>query len=543
MGTIARTIGRLTAMQILARPYARIAPMIAMRSAARAVDAGALARIQKWAARCVPPLERSAVDEARELLRGRATHCGIQVQLERLAFSAPSRLWAYEFNYRRWLTGLALLCRSGEVAPGELVAWWRDADARGEPALHEPYVLSRRIMSEALAIGIVGEQLGAGDVQELLDRIGREIALLRRLTEAHLAGNHELTRAAALATADLLLCAGRTASLGDYSVLLNTQCDSDGLHEERSPAYHLLTLADLQRVIEAAVIAGCDIPRLREVESTMSAAMSVLLHPDGTLPMFHDSTAIVEPAADDFGIQPGHESQDLNESGLVSWRGAIRGRDAHLVADFGSPRPSHQPGHQHAAPLAFELWWDDLLFTSAGVSTYGANDRRLFERGAAAHTSVRVDGAEPAEIWASFRMGRGFRVRERQVRFGGRSDEMQFRATAVHDGFGASRPHRRTIELSGANMLVKDVVDGRGNARVEVFFPIAPGWRVAREGNSIVCSVGDRRAVIMASAPMSIDAFEVARRFGVRERTSRVIVSQSGGLPIGVETLVEFQTA
>lgn len=536
-GTIARTIARLTPMQIVARPYTRIAPIVATRLRARwAIDAGAIPRIQQWATRCVTPLERCAIDEARELLRGRATHCGVSVELQRLAFPVPNRLWAYEFHYRRWLLGLARLCRSGEITRDEFVAWWRDADQSNDPALREPYVLSRRIVSEALALGIAAERLG-NEKEQLLGRVAAETALLRRLTEAHLAGNHELTRAATLAIADLLLCGGRTDALGRYSALLNAQCDEDGLHEERSPAYHLMVVADLQGVIAAAEIAGVEVRQLHDIDSNMNASMSDLLHPDGTLPMFHDSTAIVAPAAAEFGIRPGSATREFRESGLISWRGAIEGRDVHLVADFGSPRPSHQPGHQHAAPFAFELWWGKLLITSAGISTYDTNERRLFERGAAAHASVRLDGADPAEIWASFRMGRGYEVREGEVELGAR-----FRATGVHDGFGAAQSHRRTIEMSGTNLHVNDVVEGHGNARVEVFLPIGPAWSVALQDDRIVCTSGDQRAVITASAPMSIGDFEVARQFGVRERAACAVLTQSGTLPISVDTHVDFRT-
>ncbi len=552
IGTLLRTVARLTPKQIMTRPYARIAPRLgAVLPLRRKRSAGAERRMRQWAAVAVRPVEAATIAEARELLSGSASHCGIKVAIERFSFDSPSRLWTYEFHYRRWLTGLALLCRSGEVSATDVFRSWRDADAAaaGEIALWEPYVLSRRLCSEALALGLVCEQLPADGIDERLNAIEHAVAVLGFNTEGHLGANHELARAAALATFVLLLAPERARhSVERYASTLVSQIDRDGLHEERSPAYHLIILSDLRFVTAAlnasetrSEWAASLAAQLASVDGQMTLALQTLLHPDGSLPMFHDSTALVSPSAADLGMSAAGVSAvyDLAESGLCGWRGSIGGAPVHLLADFGSPRPRHQPGHQHAAPFAFELWWGGLLFTSAGVSTYEANARRIFERGAAAHTSLRVDGADPAEIWSAFRMGRGFAVADRKVS----DSDVLFRCSAVHDGFLA-RQHRRTISLTADGVLsVLDEISGRGDARVEAFFPVAPEWSVDASGNAVSITWGARRVSVSSSDSMRVDRdFEIARRFGQRQRTACLVISNSGSLPIRIDTRFQLRT-
>ena len=552
VGTLLRTVARLTPTQVMTRPYARIAPRLATAlSLRRKRSAGAERRMRQWAAVAVRPVEAAAIAEAREVLSGSASHCGIRVAVDRFSFDSPGRLWTYEFHFRRWLTGLALLCRSRELSAADVFRSWRDADAAAadEIAMWEPYVLSRRLCSEALALGLVSGQLPADVINERLNAIEHEVAALGFNTEGHLGANHELARAAALGTLTLLLAPEQARySLERYASTLVSQVDREGLHEERSPAYHLSSLSDLRGVIAAL---NASEPRsewaaplaeqLASVGGQMTLALQTLLHPDGSLPMFHDSPALISPSAGDFAIAPAETEAvyDFARSGFCGWRGSIGGTPGHLLADFGSPRPRHQPGHQHAAPFAFELWWGGLLFTSAGVSTYEANARRLFERGASAHTSLRVDGFDPAEIWSAFRMGRGFAVADRKV---SHSDGL-FRCSAVHDGFLA-RQHRRTISLTADGVLnLVDEITGRGVARVEAFFPVAPEWSVDASHNAVSITRGARRVSVSSSDSMRVDHdFEVARRFGQRQRTTCLVISNSGRLPIRIDTRFQLRS-
>jgi uncharacterized heparinase superfamily protein len=535
-GMLARTIARLQPGQIVLRPWARVAPHFA-RALARpvAVDTDAASRIRRWAGAVVGVVERSAVEEARALIGGRPMYAGqvVEVNTDRTIF--PSRLAEYEFHYRRWLVGLALMRRRGELKTDEVLRRWDRMSERfsSSATIFEPYVLARRSVSEAITIGLL-------DNESSLAHLARDCGALGIVTESHLGANHELTHHAVIATLRLLLggAVAGAASLDRYTRMLRVQVDADGLHEERSPAYHLAQIADLRQVRVAADLCGLDTADLDSIDARMTRAISVLLHPDGTTPMFHDSTAVSRPSAADLSILPGGNGlSDLESSGLLAWREAVNGHPLHIVGDFGSPRPRHQPGHQHAAPFAFEVWWGGLFITSAGVTTYAAGDRRMFERGAAAHASVRVDGADPAEIWSAFRMGRGYEVTERTVR----ATDRGFSATAVHDGFRARR-HRRTIERGGEILVIRDAILGEGEAGVEIFFPIAPQWTVVADSKGrAICEDKDRVVTVdVEGADLRIDPFTIAREFGLAMPAQCIVARRRAALPLEITTTLRF---
>ena len=574
-GMLARTIARLQPRQIVLRPWARVAPHIA-RALARpvSVDTDAAGRIRRWAEAVVGVVERSAVEEARALIGGRPVYAGqvVEVSTDRTMF--PSRLAEYEFHYRRWLVGLALLGR------------WDRMNERLAPSatMFEPYVLARRSISEAIALGVIlsgvtapgavesapdsthgarvlrpacGEKVPKADegrvisyaeepppgffaVSAALNDIARDCGALGIVTESHLAANHELTHHAAIATLRLLLGGARAgaASLARYIRILRKQVDADGLHEERSPAYHLAQIADLRQVRAAADLCGLATAALDAIDARMTRAISVLLHPDGTTPMLHDSTAVSRPSAADLSILPaGNGLSDLESSGLLAWHEVVNGHPLHITGDFGSPRPRHQPGHQHAAPFAFEVWWGGLFITSAGVTTYAAGERRVFERGAAAHASVRVDGADPAEIWSAFRMGRGYEVTERTVR----ARDGGFSATAVHDGF-RGRKHRRTIERGGETLVIRDAIRGEGEAGVEVFLPIAPEWTVVADSKGrAFCEFKGRVVTVdVDGAELRVEPFTIAREFGVAVPAHCIVARRRAALPHEITTTLRF---
>ncbi len=389
----------------------------------------------------------------------------------------------------------------------------------------------------AMTLGIIRDRLDASAHERALQRLARETAALDLLSESHLAANHELAHHAAIATLRLLL-GGKEAvapAVVRYTRTLLSQIDADGLHEERSPYYHLLALADLRRLRAAAVTCGFEPSSLSEIDSRMAAALSRLVHPDGTLPMFHDSPAVVHPSPRELGIEAGNDGlADFSASGLFSWRGST----LHIVGEFGAPRPRHQPGHQHAAPFAIEIWWDGPFITPAGVTTYAAGERRTFERGAAAHATVRVNGEDPAEIGAAFRMGRGYEVRDRKVS----AQEGGFTATGSHDGY-KSVTHSRTIELRGSELTVRDRIDGNGEALIESFWPIAPGWSVERMGErGVLCRRQQSQAwIAVDGAEVSVEPFEVARRFGIAEPATRLIARRRASIPPAVVTRLRLE--
>ncbi len=61
--------------------------------------------------------------------------------------------------------------------------------------------------------------------------------------------------------------------------------------------------------------------------------------------------------------------------------------------------PDYLPGHAHADTLSFELsLFGQRVIVNSGTSVFGIGEQRQLERGAAAHSTVVVDGENSSEV-------------------------------------------------------------------------------------------------------------------------------------------------
>ena len=112
------------------------------------------------------------------------------------------------------------------------------------------------------------------------------------------------------------------------------------------------------------------------------------------------------------------------------------------------------------------------MIVDTGVSTYDAGAERHYERSTAAHNTLRVDGLDQAEIWASFRVGRGPRVGRTES---GEVEGLHF-VRGEHYGYQRlGAVHSRTV-IHGPEGLwaIADVLHGKGNHKVESFMHFHP---------------------------------------------------------------------
>ena len=159
--------------------------------------------------------------------------------------------------------------------------------------------------------------------------------------------------------------------------------------------------------------------------------------------------------------------------------GVIRNPESRsaLIFDCGPLGPDYQPGHGHCDVLSYELSLQgQRVVVDTGVSTYEPGPERSYERSTAAHNTLRIDGEEQAEIWASFRVGR--RPRVGQMR-GGSNGGFPF-LSGEHDAYRRlGVVHARTILLLPPDTwIVVDLLSGTGSHLRRVFpaFP-SPGSR------------------------------------------------------------------
>jgi hypothetical protein len=126
------------------------------------------------------------------------------------------------------------------------------------------------------------------------------------------------------------------------------------------------------------------------------------------------------------------------------------------------------------------------VVVDTGVSTYERGPERHYERSTCAHNTIRVDGEEQAEIWASFRAGRKPRVGS--VQAGTRAGCRFIRAE--HSGYQRLGViHQRTVfHVPPDSWVIADSLRGAGLHRIDSFIHFHPEIMVERCPNEAASS-------------------------------------------------------
>ncbi len=418
-----------------------------------------------------------------------------------IPWSAPgfSRLWLYHLNYCDFLNvDLTRPSDAGLLRNALRAALdWCEQNASGSEIGWEPYPLSLRAVNWLkflLRHADRLEELGEADgVSRIVNSLRLQVLSLERRMEKDLLANHLLKNAKALMFAGALLEAPESArwwATGAKLLMreLAEQILPDGGHFERSPMYHAQALEDLMDLEDLAWACGRTLPgapTVSERVAQMAAFLRGVLHPDGEIPLFNDSAFGVARSPAELlslaGASAANNPEGVPEVNLFpeTGYGVIRapGSQSCLIFDCGPLGPDYQPGHGHCDLLSYELsLHGQRVVVDTGASTYQPGPERHYERSTAAHNTVRIDGEEQAEIWASFRVGR--RPRAGCIK---RGEVGGFRfVRGEHFGYrGRGVVHARTIiHLPENSWVVVDFLQGKGRHRMESFVHFHPAVRV-----------------------------------------------------------------
>ncbi len=439
----------------------------------------------------------------------------------------PSPLWSYHLHYHEhlaeaaWLASVESDTTLVRRIESDVLSWMVDCGGGGSPAW-DSYPTSVRLASWLRILAWIGPSLSLEARLALRDGVSVHIATLDRRLEWHLDGNHLLRNAAAVALGALTQD-GTDAprliveALRRLDAIVREQILRDGWHYERTPSYHLRAWRDLLEVQRAAEAVGVAVSQaFRSRVEAMTDAIEGMWRSDGSLWQLNDSNQDYDVAPPErAGGTEGGETLSLKhcaQAHVVVARGPQR--DA-LRIDLGEPAPAHQPGHAHAGALGFEF---DLrgvpLFVDCGVSGYDGDALRSTLRGTGCHNTVRINGKDQSEMWATFRVAS--------------RSEVRYAEPVIHDGrviveascrsysTRFARHHRR-FRWEPGSLEIVDVVEGGDGSSVEAFLHCAPGWRCTSEGEGTLrLSRGDARATLRveAAAEISIHRGDAATGLG-----------------------------
>lgn len=363
--------------------------------------------------------------------------------------------------------------------------------------------------------------------------LARQLAFLHTNLETDLGGNHLIKDLKALLWgARCFGGEGVSAWTGTASRLLarelELQVPDDGLHMERSPAYHLQVFADLLE-IHAVLPPGGLRDRLHAALDRMAFATAAITAPDGHPLLLGDGGLHMAYASADLldawealgGERPRVPSVTaLADAGLYLFRDG----DDLFCMDAGPLACEALPAHGHADVLA--LTWSlggRRFLVDQGVFEY-QGPTRADSRATRSHNTLTLDDADQAELFGVFRAGRRWQV----TRHAWMPRADGFVLTASHDGYRhmEGKPvHRRTVEVQGRRVRVEDRVEGGAGQRAVARLLLHPDVRAEPADGGLDLVRDDLVVRLRTEGRVSTSAAEWWPDFGVRKSCTRVEIS------------------
>ncbi len=382
-----------------------------------------------------------------------------------------SKLWLYNLHY---VDVLNAQNADNRVVPlNRLIDRWIDENPAMKGNAWESYPLSLRL------VNLVKWQMrGHYDGSKLLNSIQQQATALSQQIEYHIMANHLFANAKALVFAGAALSDGDVFLQKGLDILdkeIYEQFLDDGGHFELSPMYHAILLWDLCDLFNLAKSSALPSLKSRIVKWEKVIQRGLLwlyhmCHPDGNIAFFNDSTLGIAPSYSDLcqyasalnihvstEDKAGLSLKHLCSSGYISIRPDSKTK---LILDVGRVGPNYQPGHAHADTLSFELSvFGQRLFVNSGISQYGADSQRSYQRSTQAHNTVVINNKNSSDVWGGFRVGRRANPQELQVT----NTHEQVLVSCLHDGYHSlfnSLSHSRQYQVSRQHCQIIDTLTG-----------------------------------------------------------------------------------
>lgn len=383
-------------------------------------------------------------------------------------FKIP-KLWLYNFHYFDYLytdNGINNFKESES-----LILSWISIDKKTNKIGWEPYPISLRIVN-----WIKWSILSNNNNISIKNSLYIQAVILSKQIEWHIRANHLIANAKALIFCGVYLRSKFIKNIkrkGETILYyqLDEQILNDGGHFERSTMYHSIILEDLLDILELDrvypnFICPRLIDRIKIKLPKMMLWLNRMLHPDGEISFFHDSTKNIASSPSsliklfqrffpkfNLTYKPKtHYFENLKNSGYIITENKIY----KCLMDVGSIAPQYQPGHSHAQTLCFELsLFKHRVFVNTGVSQYEENERRFLERSTLAHNTLTYNNENSSEVWSSFRVARKAKTFDVSIK----KSEKYININACHDGysrFNKNLIHNRQWVFNDDNIIITD---------------------------------------------------------------------------------------
>lgn len=376
--------------------------------------------------------------------------------------------------------------------------------------------------------------------QAMLASLLRQLRFLEENLETDIGGNHLIKNIKALLWGGRFFDhadAARWRALGEQLLAqeLDEQILPDGMHYERSPAYHAQVFADLLEcyaVLEGGAAKDALHARLRP----MAQALADTTHPDGCPSLFNDGGLHMAYAPDrclHVWTELTGEACSPRRRFALEAAGyyGLRTEDEYVLVDCGAVAPDFLTAHGHGDLFSFE--WTiggERFIVDAGVYEYNPGPRRAYARSTQAHNTLTLDGLDQCEFWGAFRMARRARVVRRAYR---PEEDEGFVLRGAHDGYRhlAGAPmHERTTHVRPGRIEIRDRVEGGAGQCAEARLLLHPGCTVEEREGTLLLARGKVAVRLETDAAVRVEPAPWFPDFGV-ECASRRVVLRYGAAP------------
>jgi len=324
--------------------------------------------------------------------------------------------------------------------------------------------------------------------QKIDDSLYAQYKMLMDNLEYHLLGNHLLENGFSLLFG---ACYFQDETLyAKAAEILKQEIDEqildDGAHFELSPMYHqiiLFRVLDCLNLVKrnSLVVKGDGLESmLEEKVAAMLGWLEAITFEDGSIPLFNDSATGIAPTPgqlDEYATNLNSKFKIQNSKLTSCGYRKFKTPNYECVIDIGPIGPDYIPGHAHADTFNFELHITQSssnhqpstinhqpFITDTGLSTYETDERRMTERGTAAHNTVEVNGTDSSEVWG------GFRVADRATVT--IEEENDTKIVASHDGYQKKFGiiHTREWIFEEERIIIKDSLNKPARAVARLHF-------------------------------------------------------------------------
>ncbi len=408
---------------------------------------------------------------------------------------------------------------------------WRDS--------WNAYALSLRVVVWMQQIARHRASLPPAALAGMLASLAGQLRFLAENLETDIGGNHLVKNIKALLWASAFFQGAEAESwrrlgLKWLKKALREQILADGMHYERSPSYHAQVFADLLECRHALPQAQCP-AALPEALRGMAQAVADLCHPDGFAAQFNDSGLNMAYAPGEClqAFEILFHSRPLPRPAFTLFSAGyfgLRSGESCFVADCGRIAPDDLPAHGHGDILSFE--WSVAgrrIIVDQGVFEYIPGALRAQSRSAAAHNTLCFAGADQADFFGAFRIGRRPKVRVERCE----SSDGHLLLEGWHNGFGrlpGSSRHWRRFEVTPGQIIITDRIGGRSKTGTQIGFLLHPDVDILRQGAHLRLSAGAAIVTLQSSAEISLEPAVWWPDMGVERNTLRASIKVACGV-------------